>query len=176
MPFKPKSGQYYRMPVFFGPTPGPRQWPEGRDFDFRYTPRMKMIGVRMLTNADQLAAHGIRAGLWFTPFSWDPRDPLFKGHQEWFVKKQDGSLYEVLWAGWCLDMTRPQARAFLGLPDVTALHAIYLDQMQKLMKDGVTAADVEKLMANWLPSGAVGFEQFQKAMWGAMSTMTGSKP
>lgn len=56
MPFKPKSGQYYRMPIFFGPQPGPRQWPEGRDFDFRYTPRMKMIGVRMLTNADQLAA------------------------------------------------------------------------------------------------------------------------
>lgn len=56
MPFLPKAGQFYRMPVFFGPMPGPRQWPAGRDFDFRYTPRMKMIGVRMLTNADQLKA------------------------------------------------------------------------------------------------------------------------
>ncbi|WP_181160066.1 acetoacetate decarboxylase family protein [Sandaracinobacter neustonicus] len=56
MPFKPEAGQFYRMPIFFGPAPGPRQWPQGRDFDFRETPRMKMIGVRMLTNADQLKA------------------------------------------------------------------------------------------------------------------------
>jgi hypothetical protein len=56
MPFQPTSGHFYRMPVFFGPMPGPREWPEGRDFDFRTTPRMRMIGVRMLTNADQLTA------------------------------------------------------------------------------------------------------------------------
>jgi hypothetical protein len=68
----------------------------------------------MKTNADQLMANGMRAGLWFTPFAWDPRDPLFKEHQDWFVKKSDGSLYEVLWAGWCLDMTNPDARAFLA--------------------------------------------------------------
>ncbi len=68
----------------------------------------------MKANANQLAAQGIRPGLWFTPFSWDPRDPLFKEHQDWFVKKPDRSLYEVLWAGWCLDMTHPDARAFLA--------------------------------------------------------------
>ena len=68
----------------------------------------------MKANADKLTAEGIRAGLWFTPFSWDPRDPLFQDHQDWFVKKTDGSLYEVLWAGWCLDMTYPDARDFLG--------------------------------------------------------------
>ena len=68
----------------------------------------------MKANADRLAANGLRAGLWFTPFSWDPRDPLFKDHRGWFVTKEDGSLYEVLWAGWCLDMTHPEARAFLS--------------------------------------------------------------
>ncbi len=67
----------------------------------------------MKANADTLARNGLRPGLWFTPFSWDPRDPLFRDRQDWFVKKQDGSLYEVLWAGWCLDMTHPDARAFL---------------------------------------------------------------
>lgn len=56
MPFQPQPGHFYRMPIFFGPMPGPREWPEGRDFDFRTTPRMTMIGVRMLTNADQLTA------------------------------------------------------------------------------------------------------------------------
>lgn len=54
MPFQPQPGHFYRMPIFFGPMPGPREWPPGRDFDFRTTPRMKLIGVRMLTNADQL--------------------------------------------------------------------------------------------------------------------------
>ena len=68
----------------------------------------------MKANAEGLAGQGLRSGLWFTPFSWDPRDPLFTGHQDWFVKKGDGSLYEVLWAGWCLDMTHPQARDFLA--------------------------------------------------------------
>lgn len=68
----------------------------------------------MKANAAKLAENGIRPGLWFTPFSWDPRDPLFRDHPDWFVKKADGSRYEVLWAGWCLDMTHPQARDFLG--------------------------------------------------------------
>ena len=68
----------------------------------------------MKANAEKLAANGLRPGLWFTPFAWDPRDPLFQDQQDWFVKKTDGSLYEVLWAGWCLDMTHPDARAFLG--------------------------------------------------------------
>jgi len=68
----------------------------------------------MKANADKLLDNGIRPGLWFTPFSWDPRDPLFRDHQDWFVKKENSSLYEVLWAGWCLDMTHPQARAFLA--------------------------------------------------------------
>lgn len=56
MPFQPQPGRFYRMPIFFGPMPGPREWPEGRDFDFRTTPRMKLIGVRMRTNSDQLRA------------------------------------------------------------------------------------------------------------------------
>jgi len=32
----------------------------------------------MKANADQLALRGLRPGLWFTPFSWDPRDPCSK--------------------------------------------------------------------------------------------------
>jgi hypothetical protein len=68
----------------------------------------------MKANAANLAASGMRAGLWFMPFSWDPRDPLFSGHADWFVKKPDGSNYEVLWAGWCVDMTRQDTRAFLA--------------------------------------------------------------
>jgi hypothetical protein len=74
-----------------------------------------------------------------------------------------------------IDCTPEEARSFMGLPDVTQLHAVYLDRMKSLMKDGIGVGDVEKLMANWLPGATMGFEQLQKAMWGAMSGVTGGK-
>lgn len=54
MAFNPKRGNYYRMPIFFGPTPGPRQWPETLQCDFNVTPKRRVIGARFLSNADQL--------------------------------------------------------------------------------------------------------------------------
>lgn len=57
MPFDPKRGSYYRMPIFFGPTPGPRQWPPGKDFDFNKTPKRRAIAVRYLTDKAKLEAH-----------------------------------------------------------------------------------------------------------------------
>ncbi|MFT4046783.1 MAG: acetoacetate decarboxylase family protein [Solimonas sp.] len=57
MPFDPKRGSYYRMPIFFGPMPGPRQWPPGLECDFSKTPKRKAIAVRYLTDKDKLQAH-----------------------------------------------------------------------------------------------------------------------
>ena len=56
MPFDPKRGSFYRMPIFFGPTPGPRQWPEGCTFDFTTTPKRRVAGARFLGDASQLEA------------------------------------------------------------------------------------------------------------------------
>lgn len=56
MSFNPKPGQYFRMPVFFGPTPGPREWPEGLTCDFDVTPKRIVAGVRFLSNRDQMQA------------------------------------------------------------------------------------------------------------------------
>ena len=55
MPFIPQRGSFYRMPVFFGPTPGPRQWPEGRSFDFTKLPKRRVVGSRFLSDAAQLS-------------------------------------------------------------------------------------------------------------------------
>ncbi len=38
MAFIRESGKFYRMPVFFGPMPCPRWWPEGIDEDFSLVP------------------------------------------------------------------------------------------------------------------------------------------
>ncbi|UCG47854.1 MAG: alpha-galactosidase [Phycisphaerales bacterium] len=67
----------------------------------------------MKATAERINAAGLRAGIWLIPFGWDPKREIFSGRQDWFVHRQDGSLYEVKWAGTCLDMTHPQARGFL---------------------------------------------------------------
>ncbi len=67
----------------------------------------------MKPTADKITAAGMTAGIWITPFGWDHKRPVFKDHQDWFVKRADGKPYEVYWAGTCLDMTHPGARRFL---------------------------------------------------------------
>ncbi|MFW2831411.1 DUF6489 family protein [Sphingomonas sp. ID0503] len=44
-----------------------------------------------------------------------------------------------------------EARRFLGLPDVTALHDIYLDKMKRMVDEGVTPDLLEQMMRAWGP-------------------------
>ncbi len=64
--------------------------------------------------ADKIEADGLVAGIWFMPFAGTFYDPFFKDHQDWFVKRPDGSPYETAWGGTCLDMTHPGARQYLA--------------------------------------------------------------
>jgi len=68
----------------------------------------------MKATADAVTAAGLRAGLWLTPFGWDRNAPALADHQDWFVHREDGSVYAVEWGGDCLDMSHPDARAFLS--------------------------------------------------------------
>jgi hypothetical protein len=68
----------------------------------------------MKATADTLHSMGMTPGLWFIPFGWDPKSPTFADKQDYFVHRNDGSLYEVKWAGTCLDMTHPGARDLLA--------------------------------------------------------------
>jgi len=67
----------------------------------------------MKRTADAITERGFAAGIWLTPFGWDHKRPVFADHQDWFVKRRDGSVYAVTWGGDCLDMTSPAARDFL---------------------------------------------------------------
>lgn len=67
----------------------------------------------MKPTAEKINEEGMTAGIWFIPTGWDPNRPVFDNHQDWFVHKNDGSIYTVYWAGSCLDMTHPEAREFL---------------------------------------------------------------
>ena len=69
----------------------------------------------MKETADAIRAAGLTAGIWFIPFGWSViKAPALAGHPDWFVHRDDGKVYSVKWAGDCLDMTHPAARAFLA--------------------------------------------------------------
>ena len=67
----------------------------------------------MKPTAEAINRHGLTAGIWITPFGWDHQRPVFTDHRDWFVKREDGSVYAVNWGGDCLDMSHPEAREFL---------------------------------------------------------------
>jgi hypothetical protein len=67
----------------------------------------------MKATADNVKSHGISPGLWFLPFAGTVGDPLFDGHEDWFVKHENGQPYTVKWGGTCLDMTYAPARGHL---------------------------------------------------------------
>lgn len=52
-----------------------------------------------------------------------------------------------------IDCTPQEARAFMGLPDLTPIHQKYLAMMTDSM-DGVVAPDlIENMMRSWAPVG-----------------------
>ncbi len=66
-----------------------------------------------------------------------------------------------------VECTPDEARAFMGLPDVTPLHDAYLDKMKQLISDGLSHGDLEKMMGQWMPGMNKNWDEWQKAMWSA---------
>jgi hypothetical protein len=64
----------------------------------------------MKAAADDVKSHGLVPGIWFLPFAGTVGDPFFEGHEDWFVKHENGAPYIVRWGGTCLDMTYAPAR------------------------------------------------------------------
>ncbi len=68
----------------------------------------------MKPTADLVRSLGMVAGLWFMPFAGTSYDPFFKDKQDWFCKNPHGQPYEATWGGTSLDLTHPDARAYLA--------------------------------------------------------------
>ncbi|MEN6384931.1 MAG: TIM-barrel domain-containing protein [Phycisphaerales bacterium] len=63
-------------------------------------------------------AHGIRnkglvPGIWYMPFAGTHTDPWFADKQNWFVKREDGSVYFNRWGGGSLDVTNPEVQDYI---------------------------------------------------------------
>ena len=67
----------------------------------------------MKAAADDVLAKGLVPGIWFMPFAGTYNDPWFAEHQDWFVKRADGTPYDTAWGGTCLDMTQPGVQEYL---------------------------------------------------------------
>lgn len=75
-----------------------------------------------------------------------------------------------------IDCTPVEARAFLGLPDVTALNDHMVAEMQKRMDANMAALAPDELMKNWMTFGTNAQEQFRKMMTTAATAAMGGDP
>ncbi len=73
-----------------------------------------------------------------------------------------------------IECTPQEARAFLGLPDVTALNEQLMHEMQARLADNLTALQPEELLKSWMSFGGAAQEQFRKLMMMAATGATKS--
>ncbi|HEX4848996.1 MAG TPA: DUF6489 family protein [Novosphingobium sp.] len=63
-----------------------------------------------------------------------------------------------------IDCTPEEARAFLGLPDVSKANSVYVDVISKAMKGAGSVEQVQDFAKNIAPMGQVGLKLFQQFM------------
>jgi hypothetical protein len=63
-----------------------------------------------------------------------------------------------------VDCTPAEARAFLGLPDVTPLNEALVSEMQARMQANMAAMQPEELMKSWTSFGMQAQDQFRRLM------------
>jgi len=71
-----------------------------------------------------------------------------------------------------IDCTPAEARAFLGLPDVTPLNDHLVAEMQKRMEANMAAMQPEELVKSWTSFGLQAQDQFRRLMETAVAGQT----
>lgn len=74
-----------------------------------------------------------------------------------------------------IDCTPAEARAFLGLPDVTELNEKMVAEMSKRMEANMAMASPDELMKAWTAFGVGAQEQFRKLMTAAAGAAAGKR-
>lgn len=69
-----------------------------------------------------------------------------------------------------VDCTPEEARRFLGLPDLTPVHAAYVEKMQKMMAEGITPDSMAEMAKAWGPMSDAGL-----ALWKQMADQMSGK-
>ena len=70
-----------------------------------------------------------------------------------------------------VDCTPEEARRFLGLPDLTVVHAAFVEKMQKAVSEGPSPEAYADMMKAWGPMSEAGL-----GMWRQMLEQMSGKP
>jgi hypothetical protein len=62
-----------------------------------------------------------------------------------------------------VDCTPEEARRFLGLPDLSPVHQVYVEKLQKTVTDGITPEAIGEMVKSWGPMTEAGM-----AVWRQM--------
>lgn len=73
-----------------------------------------------------------------------------------------------------IDCTPEEARAFLGLPDVSKANGVYMEMISKAMKGAGSVDQVQEFAKNLAPMGQVGMKLFQQFMEGGSAFAAGA--
>ena len=73
-----------------------------------------------------------------------------------------------------IDCSPQEARAFLGLPDVTGLNDKLVEEMQKRMTGNMAMLSPDELIKNWTAFGVGAQEQFRNLMNAAVDVGMGA--
>lgn len=61
-----------------------------------------------------------------------------------------------------VECTPEEARRFLGLPDLTAVHEKYVATMMETMAKGISPDSAEAMIRSWAPMGEAGLRMWQQ--------------
>ena len=70
-----------------------------------------------------------------------------------------------------IDCTPEEARAFMGLPDLTGAQAAYSESMEKAMRGVSNPDQLQELARSMAPMGQAGLKMFQAFMEGSAANM-----
>lgn len=74
-----------------------------------------------------------------------------------------------------IDCTPEEARAFMGLPDVSKANNIYVENIAKAMKGATSPDQLQEFAQQLAPMGQMGLKMFQSFMESGMRAGSGSR-
>lgn len=63
-----------------------------------------------------------------------------------------------------VDLTPIEARAMMGLPDITPLHDQYIETLKDTMKNGISPDLAESVIRSWSSTGEAGLQFWRKLL------------
>ena len=65
-----------------------------------------------------------------------------------------------------IDCTPEEARRFMGLPDLTPVHDVYIEKMKSVAADGATPEMFADMMKSWGPMSEAGLSVWRHMLEG----------